>query len=120
MRSQDKYEFKRRVVVPCSYGLGFWVAVSIARLARRYQAELCLESGGILADAKSLLSILLLGAARGEPLNVLGRGSDAERAVRAIYDLFKSKKALCGEEKDPKNVSGFQENSTPAPEENKS
>lgn len=99
MKFQNEPEIRRSVVVPCRFGLNLRVAARVVALARRYQAEVYLKKEGLSADAKSVFSIILLAAARGRLLDVVGRGTDADQVVQAIAELFESKELLCGEEK---------------------
>ena len=97
MKSQIEYPIVMKgVAVPCRFGMSLLVASRVVRMARRYQSKIYLRSGKLKADAKSVLSIILMEAGRGAQMVLSGQGEDADRAVKAISVLFKSEEVLCG------------------------
>lgn len=76
-------------------GLHARPAALIAQAASRFAAEISLTpEGGAAADAKSILSLLMLGAPCGTVLKLAVNGDDAEveaSAVQTISGLFASK-----------------------------
>jgi phosphotransferase system HPr (HPr) family protein len=48
------------------------------------------SSGGQVANAKSILDLLVLAAGRGDWLDLEARGADAEAAVEALWELAAS------------------------------
>jgi len=60
------------------------------RVAERFQSSLTLHrlDGDLEADAKSILSILMLAASRGTELRVVANGVDEEEALDAVVGLF--------------------------------
>ena len=65
-------------------------AASLAKAARIYVANIELEYGGTVANAKSILSVLTLGIKQGAVVTVTAEGVDANQAIHAIEDLFAS------------------------------
>jgi phosphotransferase system HPr (HPr) family protein len=59
-------------------------AAEFVRTAMRFESDLRLAVGEREVDAKSLLSILALGAKGGTTLNLRAEGSDAAAAVDAL------------------------------------
>lgn len=71
-------------------GLHARAAASLVRVASHFKSSLTLKrlDGDVEADAKSILSILMLAASRGTDLKLVSRGPDEEAALQAIVDLF--------------------------------
>ena len=57
-------------------------------MANRYQAEISIEKDGMVANAKSIMGVMMLAAARGSQVRIRAEGSDARRAVRALGRLI--------------------------------
>lgn len=72
------------VTLPGNVDLHARPAATFVRAAMRYDAELRVAAGDREADAKSLLSILALGARRGTSLRLRGEGDDAQAAVAEL------------------------------------
>lgn len=72
-------------------GLHALPAAHLVRLTQRFQAALTLSCNGRVADAKSILDLLALGAERGAEIVVTAEGSDAGPALVAVRSLVASK-----------------------------
>jgi phosphotransferase system HPr (HPr) family protein len=59
----------------------------VVRLASRHSAEIELRRGNVRANARRIIDVLALGAAKGEEMEVEAQGEDAEAAVRAMVEL---------------------------------
>ena len=79
---------QRTVVVRNPQGLHLRPADLLVKQANRYEATVYLGREGQMADCKSIMSILTLGAAQGTELNLTAEGSDAAQAIEAIAELF--------------------------------
>ncbi len=81
---------ERCVVIPNRLGLHARAAAQLVRAASLYQSDVCIErlDGCAAADAKSLLSVLMLAAARGTEVRVKAEGEDAEQAVSHVCELI--------------------------------
>lgn len=71
-------------------GLHARPAVIFVRLASQFRSNVRVEYNGREADAKSLLSVLSLGASQGATIRIVAEGEDAEEAVRALSALVSS------------------------------
>lgn len=60
----------------------------LSRAAGRFQCEVLIEKDGQAIDAKSIMSILTLGARQGTQLNLRISGIDAQQAMDALSELF--------------------------------
>ena len=83
--------FAAKVTVLDDFGLHARPAAYLAKLAQNFEAEISLSAGGQTADAKSILDILSLAAARDTELKVICRGKDAQGAGQAVVKLFESR-----------------------------
>lgn len=81
---------ERTVVVNNRLGLHARAAAQIVRTATQYKSVVRLErrDGGISADAKSILSVLMLSASRGTELRITAEGVDETDALSAVSVLF--------------------------------
>ncbi|MBF5043907.1 phosphoenolpyruvate--protein phosphotransferase [Aggregicoccus sp. 17bor-14] len=76
------------VRAPSPHGLHARPATLLVATARRFQADVSLRLGERVANAKSVLSLLRLGAAGGCELTVSAEGPDAEAALQALVEAF--------------------------------
>ena len=81
---------ERALWVTGRLGLHARAAANLVRVANQFQSDITLKrlDNSVEADAKSILSILMLAASRGTELRVLAAGPDEEAAVESVYDLF--------------------------------
>jgi phosphotransferase system HPr (HPr) family protein len=79
-----------RVFVVNRLGLHARAASQVVRLANQFQCTLKLErtDGSGVADAKSILSVLMLAAARGTELRATAEGVDEREALDSLCELF--------------------------------
>lgn len=69
-------------------GLHARAATKLVQTASRFDAEVELEKDGHVANAKSVMGVLLLCGHQGSQVTVVARGPDAAEAVRAIGTLI--------------------------------
>jgi phosphotransferase system HPr (HPr) family protein len=83
---------EQRVRITNRLGLHARAAAQLVRTANSFQSALRLEriDGSATADAKSILSVLMLAAARGTELRATAEGADEREALAAICGLFQS------------------------------
>ena len=81
---------RTRLEIVNPYGLHARVASLVAHAMRRFDAHILFEWDGRRADGRSVLSLLLLGAAEGAELTVTAQGREAREALRAVEELFAS------------------------------
>ncbi|MBC7933275.1 MAG: HPr family phosphocarrier protein [Rubrivivax sp.] len=81
---------ERSVSVVNRLGLHARAAARLVRTASAFQSALRLErsDSSASADAKSILSVLMLAAARGTELLVSAEGPDEVAALEAVYALI--------------------------------
>jgi phosphotransferase system HPr (HPr) family protein len=81
---------ERQFVVTSPTGLHLRPAVMLSKTADRFDSTISLRRSGVQADAKSALSMILLGAGFGEAVTVIAQGHDAVPAMMAIEALFQT------------------------------
>jgi phosphotransferase system HPr (HPr) family protein len=81
---------QRTVKVLNSEGLHMRPADKLVRAAVGFQSTIELEREGQVADCRSMISLLTLGAMQGCELTLRAQGPDADVAVAAIVQLFES------------------------------
>ncbi|MCA1632660.1 MAG: HPr family phosphocarrier protein [Acidobacteria bacterium] len=83
---------ERQVSVVNRLGLHARAAARLVRTASAYQSRVRLERADLSAsaDAKSILSVLMLAASRGTELRATAEGADEEEALAAVCELIAS------------------------------
>ncbi|HEV2704621.1 MAG TPA: HPr family phosphocarrier protein [Pyrinomonadaceae bacterium] len=83
---------ERHVTVTNRLGLHARAAARLVRTASVYRSTVRLERAdrSASADAKSILSVLMLAAARGTILRATAEGTDEDEALRAVCKLIAS------------------------------
>lgn len=69
-------------------GLHARAAAKMASTAARFSATIKAGVGENLVDSKSVMSLMLLAAAKGTQLTVTAEGEDEQGAIQAIADLI--------------------------------
>ena len=71
-------------------GLHARAAAKLVRVAGEFQSSVKLQrrDGNVSADAKSILSVLMLAATRGTELRLIAEGPDEQEALDAVLALF--------------------------------
>jgi phosphocarrier protein HPr len=72
-------------------GLHARPASAFVRVAKQYQADIKALHNGKEANAKSILSVLALGAEQGSALGLKAEGADAQQALDALSELISTK-----------------------------
>jgi phosphotransferase system HPr (HPr) family protein len=81
-----------KVKVINQLGLHARAAAQLVRLASKYKSRIHLirADNAVIADAKSILSVLTLAAAKGTELKIEVNGDDEQTALQATVELFKT------------------------------
>ena len=72
-------------------GLHARPAVKLVDTANRFKCEIIIKIEGREVNAKSMMSVLTLGAGNGAVLNFVASGDDAQEAMSAIEALIAAK-----------------------------
>jgi phosphocarrier protein HPr len=78
-------------VVANEKGLHTRPSTELVKCAASFKAHMTLQYQNFTVNAKSLLGILMLAAARGSKIQVEAEGEDAEQALHAILNLARNK-----------------------------
>ena len=87
-RAKVVYMIERTIEVKCVGGLHARPAKMLADTASRFSSEITLCSGEIEGNAKSLLSILMLGISQNSSVTLRIFGADEGKALLAIMKLI--------------------------------
>ncbi|MFN0121420.1 MAG: HPr family phosphocarrier protein [Blastocatellia bacterium] len=82
------------VTITNRLGLHARAAARLVRLAAGYQSAISLarrDGSGARADAKSILNVLMLAAARHTELEIVIEGADEQEALAAVCELIANK-----------------------------
>jgi len=78
------------VVVKNTLGIHARPAATLARRASEFESEIYITFKGNRVNAKSIMGLLTLGAARGSRLVASCKGPDAHEALAAVKEVFES------------------------------
>ena len=83
---------KGRVTINNRLGLHARAAAQLVRLASSFQSKIKLlrTDNSVIADAKSILSVLTLAASKGVELEIEIEGDDEQMAFEAIQEIFRN------------------------------
>jgi phosphocarrier protein HPr len=79
-------EVERIVALPAGVDLHARPAAQLVRAAVGFSSEIAVAVNGRVANAKSLLAVLALGATAGTPLRLTANGADAAVALDTLGD----------------------------------
>lgn len=79
---------EREVEIVNRLGLHARAAAKLVHLAGRFESHISLSMNGEEVDAKSILGILLLAAAKGSQVIVKCEGDDEQEAMTAVTGLI--------------------------------
>jgi phosphocarrier protein HPr len=82
---------KKEITVSNHLGIHARPASMIVQCASQYASEIWLEKDGMKANAKSIMSVMMLAAACDSTLLICAKGQDEEAALAAIVELFNNK-----------------------------
>lgn len=80
----------RTVLVPNSQGVHARPSSQIVEVTNRFEASVQLSAGGRVADASSILAVMMLGAPGGAEIELRAEGPEAEEALAALVALIDS------------------------------
>ena len=83
---------KGNLVIINRLGLHARAAAQLVRLASGFQSKIKLirTDNSVIADAKSILSVLTLAASKGVKLEIEIEGEDEQTAFDAVQEIFKN------------------------------
>jgi phosphocarrier protein HPr len=69
-------------------GLHLRAAARLVRVAQQFHSRIFLRLGAQVADARSIMSVMILAASLGTVLEVEASGEDEQEAVQAVQTYF--------------------------------
>ena len=87
----QKLKVKETFVVLNDKGLHTRPATELVKCVSNFKAQVTLHYQNLSVNAKSLLGILMLAAARGAKIRIEAEGEDAVACAQALIELAKSK-----------------------------
>lgn len=79
---------KLNVTVKSKSGLHARPAATLVNLTQQFESNITIEKDGRSANAKSIIGILSIGAAKGDMVSVLIDGEDETEAFNELEELF--------------------------------
>lgn len=84
-------KIKSSFIVVNEKGLHTRPSTELVKCASSFKSHVNLIYQNLTVNAKSLLGILMLAAARGSKIKIEAEGEDAEQAIASLVDLAKNK-----------------------------
>lgn len=82
---------KIQITIINKLGLHARAASKLVSTANRYESKIEIFKGHQKADAKSIMSVLMLAASQGTPLDIQAHGRDWEAALQGLSDLINNR-----------------------------
>ena len=81
----------RELTIVNKLGLHARAAAKLVNLASGFESEITIKRGDQKVNAKSIMGIMMLAAAKGVAIEVHAEGSDADEAVTEISQLVQNR-----------------------------
>jgi phosphocarrier protein len=82
---------EREIQVTNKLGLHARPAAMLVQTASRFKSEIWLKKEDIEANAKSILSVMMLAAEVGSRVTIKAEGEDEEQAIETLAKIFQEK-----------------------------
>jgi len=79
---------QQQVEIVNKLGLHARAAAKLVSTAAAFGSNISLEFGSQTADAKSIMSVMMLAAAKGSLVTISCEGSDEQQAMQALVELI--------------------------------
>jgi len=83
--------YSESILVQNKTGLHARPAAAFVQAAAKFKSSITIEKDGKRANAKSMLSLLSIGASMGSTVTIMAEGEDESQAVTALAELIRSK-----------------------------
>ena len=78
------------IVLTNVHGLHMKTAGLVAQMANGFDAEVTVRHGEKTTDARSIIGLVSLGAAKGSTLKIIARGDGSAEVVEAVRNAFET------------------------------
>ncbi len=82
---------EQRTKIINKLGLHARAAAKIVTLTNNYKCNIQIKNGRKIADAKSIMKLLMLSAPRGTEITIIANGIDESNAIKSLMNLIKNK-----------------------------
>lgn len=82
---------QRDIVISNSLGIHARPASLIVQTAMPFECDIVIEKDGTIANAKSIMNVMMLAAGHGSTVTVKATGKDEQKAIDSICQLFEAK-----------------------------
>ena len=82
---------EQHVTIINKLGLHARAAMELINLAGRFQSRVALRFKGREVDAKDIMEVMVLGAAKGAELDIITDGDDENDAMQAVVSLINNR-----------------------------
>ena len=82
---------KRKIIINNKLGLHARAAAKIVTLTNKFDSIINIANGEKIADAKSIMKILMLSAPKGTEVKITADGKDELTALDSLEELIKGK-----------------------------
>ena len=76
-------------IVSNTLGIHARPAAQFAKMAAQFSSEIHVENDGEMANGKSIMGLMMLGAGQGSSLTIKVNGEDEEQALATLVELVK-------------------------------
>ncbi len=78
---------EKRVTIVNTLGIHARPATLVAQVAQRFQSDITIEKDGLEVNAKSVMGVMMLVAAKGSTITIRASGPDEVDAAEALVKL---------------------------------
>jgi phosphocarrier protein HPr len=82
---------ERKVMVTNRLGLHLRAAAALVKTAAEFQSDIQIRKDDLVVNAKSIMALLGLEAARGVEIAIVAEGADEDTAIMAVAGLVEAK-----------------------------
>ncbi len=82
---------QQNVQIINSLGMHARASAKLTQLAGNFQSEIWLAKNGRRVNAKSIMGVMMLAAAKGSEISIETSGDDENEAMRALLDLIQTR-----------------------------
>ncbi|NLZ28759.1 MAG: HPr family phosphocarrier protein [Firmicutes bacterium] len=80
--------FKEEIKISSENGLHARPASLIVSVTAKYKCDIGFIKNEKYYNAKSIISVISMGAKRGDQIQIVAKGEDAEGAIKKVVDIF--------------------------------
>ena len=82
---------ERKIIIQNRYGLHARPAAQFVGIASKYDANVTISKDGVEVNGKSIMSVLILAAEKGNEIILRAEGKDEAELIQALAELLEGK-----------------------------